>query len=153
MCNSEYLIYRPWYSLFGLVPRTESCTYDTMRLERIRFMTKYTLELLEKRGGRELTLDELHNLLKATKSDTISNKEFEEYWLNFIHHEISEEPEIKVDFETRSISIENQIPSQFLTRTPTGRKNKHSKLFNKYPVPSSTFSGYSRFQSASHHIV
>ncbi|KAH3670632.1 hypothetical protein OGAPHI_001147 [Ogataea philodendri] len=143
-CESGYTVSQPWQSVFGLVPRMQECVYDSKRLEKIRLMTEFTLGLLRRKNGKEMTLEELHNFLKATKSNGMDDEDFEEYWYRFVTEEISKEPEIVVDFTTSSISIQNKVPSQFLTRTP-GKKSKKTKLFQQYPVPTSTFGGYSMF--------
>ncbi|KAG7801238.1 hypothetical protein KL944_003645 [Ogataea haglerorum] len=144
-CKSGYTVSRPWQSLLGLIPRMEQCVYDEKRLEKIKLMTDFTLDILRRKNGKEMTLEELHNFLKATKSAGMADEDFEEYWLRFVTEEISKEPEIKVDFTTSSISIENKIPTQFLTRTPGARRAKKSKLFQRYPLPTSTFGGFSAY--------
>ncbi|KAG7839638.1 hypothetical protein KL942_003249 [Ogataea angusta] len=144
-CKSGYTVSRPWQSLLGLIPRMEQCIYDEKRLEKIKLMTEFTLDILRRKNGKEMTLEELHNFLKATKSAGMADEDFEEYWLRFVTEEISKEPEIKVDFTTSSISIENKIPTQFLTRTPGARRAKKSKLFQRYPLPTSTFGGFSAY--------
>ncbi|KAG7881323.1 hypothetical protein KL938_003453 [Ogataea parapolymorpha] len=144
-CKSGYTVSRPWQSLLGLIPRMEQCVYDEKRLEKIKLMTEFTLDILRRKNGKEMTLEELHNFLKATKSADMADEDFEEYWLRFVTEEISKEPEIKVDFTTSSISIENKIPTQFLTRTPGARRTKKSKLFQRYPPPTSTFGGFSAY--------
>ncbi|KAG7932894.1 hypothetical protein KL934_003549 [Ogataea polymorpha] len=144
-CKSGYTVSRPWQSLLGLIPRMEQCVYDEKRLEKIKLMTEFTLDILRRKNGKEMTLEELHNFLKATKSADMVDEDFEEYWLRFVTEQISKEPEIKVDFTTSSISIENKIPTQFLTRTPGARRTKKSKFFQRYPPPTSTFGGFSAY--------
>ncbi|ODV85528.1 hypothetical protein CANARDRAFT_7637 [[Candida] arabinofermentans NRRL YB-2248] len=139
VCEPDYKIHTPWYSVFGLIPNLESCEYDHMKKETFRIMREYTMRTLHKRGDKELTLEELHNFLKATKSSHISDKEFEQYWANFVNDELPGEPAVKIDFTSRSISIANMIPSEFLTRS-LGPKNgkKKGKFFAPYAIPSTT---------------
>ncbi|VEU22534.1 DEKNAAC103370 [Brettanomyces naardenensis] len=153
VCDNHYTVSHPLRSLLGLIPNEEECVYDEYAEKKMQLLTEYTLKLLRKRDGEQLSLDELHTYLKATKPSYMSNKEFEEYWNQFINYDISKEPEIKIDLKTRSISIQHKTPTQFLTRTfGESIKSRKLHLYDK-SLPTSTFDGYSDYQEASYKKV
>ncbi|GMG19840.1 unnamed protein product [Ambrosiozyma monospora] len=124
-CDSNYVIGRPWMSLLGLVPNQEYCVRDTLASDKMKYWAQYTLSLLHRRQGEQLSLDELHDLLKDAKSPSMTDLEFEEYWLNFIHFEMLNEPEIKIDFVTSSIGFDEvTLPQEYATRTFGPRKKR-----------------------------
>ncbi|GME78703.1 unnamed protein product [Ambrosiozyma monospora] len=124
-CDPNYLIARPWKSLLGLVPNQEYCVRDSLASDKMKYWAQYTLSLLHRRQGEELSLDELHDLLKDAKSPSMSDSEFEEYWLNFIHFEMLNEPEVKIDFATSSIGFdEGTLPQEYVTRTFGPKKKR-----------------------------
>lgn len=127
VCDQDYLLKKPWQSAFGLIPSEERCVLDEHAEQRRQLLMDYTIGLLRKRRGQQLSLDELYTYLKATKDNSISNHEFDEFWTHFIDSDMASEPEIHFDRETRTVSIEHRTPAEFVT-TVFGRKTRSSRM-------------------------
>ena len=134
-CDYGYVKTYTWKSALGLVPLQETCEYDYLREEKMRYLSKYTLSYLHRHNDKQLTLDELHDYLRSTKPSSMSVEEFEGYWRSFVEQELSQEPELSVDFNTKEITLSHRTPTEYYTRTfgnvQRGKKSKN--LFKRTP--------------------
>ncbi|ODQ47588.1 hypothetical protein PICMEDRAFT_71642 [Pichia membranifaciens NRRL Y-2026] len=134
-CDYGYVKTYTWRSAFGLVPLQETCEYDYLREEKMRYLSKYTLSYLHRHNDKQLTLDELHDYLRSTKPSSMSVDEFEGYWRSFVEHELSQEPDLSINFNTKEITLSHRTPTEFYTRTfgnvQRGKKSKN--LFKRTP--------------------
>lgn len=134
-CDYGYVKTYPAKSVLGLVPLQEICEYDYLREEKIRYLSKYTLSYLHRHNEKQLTLDELHDYLRSTKPSSMSAEEYEGYWKKFVEDELSKEPDLSIDFNTKEITLSHRTPTEYYTRTfgnvQRGKKSKN--LFKKTP--------------------
>lgn len=135
-CDYGYTKTYPLESLFGLIPLNEKCEYDYLREEKMRYLSKYTLSYLHRHNEEQLTLDELYNYLRSTKPSSMSVEEYEEYWKNFVENELSNEPEVQINFNTQEITLSHRTPTEHYTKTfgnVERRAKTGKKLFQKTP--------------------
>lgn len=142
ICNFSTLTCKPGYvkttgldSLFGFFPLRESCEVDTLREEKMRYFSEYTLKYLHQHNDKALSLDELHDYLKMTKASQLSNEKFEEYWNEFVENELEDDEIWTIDPNTQEITLTHKIPSEHFTKTFGNVEQKRSKesrrLFSK----------------------
>ncbi|CDK28434.1 unnamed protein product [Kuraishia capsulata CBS 1993] len=136
-CEEDYMLVRPWYSFGGVVPKTEYCALDTRKADKIKKMTQYCLDLLRRRNadincgeGSDaqvgLTIEELHDLLYAMKSETIDDEEFETYWARTLQ-DLEGEDDIIVSlflFSNPSVNPRLLTNSDIQFRKPSGLDQK-----------------------------
>lgn len=136
-CNSGYVKSAGIDSLFGFFPLRETCELDYLRSEKMKYFSQYTLKYLHQHNEKPLSLNELHDYLKMTKSFDLSNEEFEEYWSEFVKSELDEDEIWTINPMTQEITLTHKIPSEHLTKTfgnvEKKRSNESKRLFNKSP--------------------
>lgn len=104
-CEEDFIKTNPWYSFGGLYPFAPMCVPDKMKQQRIDDMVSYTLDLLRDRNGENCGKDadevaglssaEIHDILKNSQDETISDEKFEELWSKVLK-DLKSEPEIIV---------------------------------------------------------
>lgn len=109
-CKAGYVVKKPWYEVYGLLPFSDYCVKDTKKEQIIREVVAKSLELLRLRNanykcgdgndGEDLDRigisdEELYEFFFRTKKSTISDHDFNELWDNVLT-DLSKEPEITV---------------------------------------------------------
>ncbi|OUM52967.1 hypothetical protein BVG19_g2205 [[Candida] boidinii] len=143
-CNVDYIRSTNWLGLFGLIPGQEYCVPDVWKMQRIKSMARYTLRILKDKRDKTISMDELHDLLYALRSDGISAEEFEQNWLLALE-DLEKNPMVKVNYQFKEITIENKIIENYSSNTIINKRKK-AKLFDQRPAPETTFSGKKDYQ-------
>ncbi|GME88819.1 unnamed protein product [[Candida] boidinii] len=145
-CNVDYIRSTNWLGLFGLIPGQEYCVPDVWKMQRIKSMARYTLRILKDKRDKTISMDELHDLLYALRSDGISAEEFEQNWVLALE-DLEQNPMVKVNYQVKEITIENKVIENYSSNTIINRRKK-TKLFDQRPAPESTFAGKKDFQDS-----
>lgn len=141
-CDYGYVKTYPLKSVFGLIPLQETCEFDFLHEQKMHYLSKYTIKYLRRHHDQPLTLEELHDYIKSTKSSYISSSDFEEYWDKFVKYELFHDEQVTIDAQTNVVTLTHKVPSEFYTRTyGVDRKKRSKNLFKKH-TPTVDFRDY-----------
>lgn len=135
-CNYSYVKNYGIESLYGLLPLRGNCVFDTLREQKLYYLSQYTLKYLHENNAKKISLDELHDYLLMTKETQISDEEFENYWKSFVEYELKMNSDFEFNVNTNEITISHIIPTEYSTRSFVNEQNKRhktNKLFSQHP--------------------